>query len=226
MAMVRLTLSDIRSKVREITDVTTSDVSDGLMDLFIRDGYNRIIDLERRWPFLEVSFTLTTVLNQTEYTINDFTTHDIREIASVVDPDHVRLDFISYEIAEETFETSDSASGRPMFVAYWADKIHIFPKPDGVHTLNVRAYREPTDWITAAGSPDGPEAFDLALVDYGAARVYKMQEAFAASQEFERSFNDTVSFARRDIMRPETYAPLKLSSGGSVSLWGKYPRFR
>jgi hypothetical protein len=226
MAMARLTLSDIRSKIREMADVSSADVSDGLLNLFIRDGYNRIIDLERRWPFLEVSFTLTTVQDQTAYTINDFTSDDIREIASVVDPDHVRLDFISYEIAEETFETSDSASGRPMFVAYWADKIHIFPSPDGAHQLNVRAYREPNDWITAGTTPDGPEAFDLALIDYGVSRVYKMQEAFAASQEFERSFNDTVSFVRRDIMRPETYAPLKLSSGGSVSLWGKYPRFR
>lgn len=225
MAMARLTLSDIRGKIREITDTTSGDVSDGLLDLFIRDGYNRIIDLERRWPFLEVSFTLTTVADQKSYTINDYTNDDIREIVSVVDPTHVRLDLISYEIAEETFETSEYASGLPMYISHWADQIHIFPTPDDAHVLNVRAYREPTDWITAGTSPDGVEAFDLALIDFGASRVYKMQEAFGAAQEFERSFNDTVSFARRDIMRPEAYAPIKLSSGGNVSTWGKYPRF-
>lgn len=224
MAMARLTLSDIRSKIREVTDVSTSDVSDGLMDLFIRDGYNRIIDLERRWPFLEVSFTFDTIADQTAYTVNDYTSDDIREIASVVDPDHVRLDFISMDLADETFGITDTPSGRPMFISYWDGQMQVFPSPDTVYTLNVRAYREPEDWITSGGTPDGPEAFDLALIDYGVSRVYKMQEAFAASQEFERSFNDTVSFARRDIMRAETYAPIKLASGGRTSMWSRYFR--
>lgn len=224
--MARLTLSDIRSRAREVAEVSTADVSDTLMDLFIRDGYNRIIDLERRWPFLEVSFDMTTTANQSAYTINDFTTHSIREVVSIVDPDNVRLDFISYELAEETFKTNDAPAGRPMFAAHWADQIHIFPKPKAVYTLNVRAYREPTDWITAAGSPDGIEAFDLALVDYAVARSYKMQEAFVPAQEFERSFNDTVAFARRDVMKADSYAPIQLSSGGHVNTWGRHPRFR
>ena len=224
--MARLTLSDIRSRAREVAEVSTADVSDTLMDLFIRDGYNRIIDLERRWPFLEVSFDMTTTANQSAYTINDFTTHSIREVVSIVDPDNVRLDFISYELAEETFKTNDAPAGRPMFAAHWADQIHIFPKPKAVYTLNVRAYREPTDWITAAGSPDGIEAFDLALVDYAVARAYKMQEAFVPAQEFERSFNDTVAFARRDVMKADSYAPIQLSSGGHVNTWGRHPRFR
>lgn len=226
MAMARLTLSDIRSKAREIAEVSTADVSDSLMNLFIRDGYNRIIDLERRWSFLEVAFEFDTVAGQTAYTINDYTDDDIREVVSIVDPEHVRLDFISYEDAEETFVTSEAPSGRPMFVSFWANQLHIFPEPSGVYTLKVRAYRNPEDWITAGGQPDGPEAFDLALIDYAVSKSYQMQEAFAPAQEFERSFNDTVSFARRDIMKPESYAPVQLSSGGNLNKWGRSPRFR
>jgi hypothetical protein len=224
--MARLTLSDIRSRAREVAEVSSADVSDALMDLFIRDGYNRIIDLERRWPFLEVSFTMNTVANQTAYTIDDYTDHTIREVVSIVDPDHVRLDFVSYEIAEETFVTNDAPSGRPMFASHWADQIHLFPTPKEVYTLNVRAYREPTDWITAGTAPDGVEAFDLALIDYAVSRSYKMQEAFQPAQEFERSFNDTVAFARRDVMKADSYAPVQLSSGGHVKSWGRHPRFR
>ena len=224
--MARLTLSDIRSRAREVAEVSSADVSDTLMDLFIRDGYNRIIDLERRWPFLEVSFTMTTVADQQAYTIDDFTSHNIREVVSIVDPDHVRLDFISYEIAEEVFITGNAPSGSPIYAAHWADQIHLFPAPDSAITLNVRAYREPTDWITAGTAPDGVEAFDLALVDYAVARSYKMQEAFAPAQEFERSFNDTIAFARRDIMKADSYAPVQLSSGGHIRSWGRYPRFR
>lgn len=224
--MARLTLAEIRANARGVAEVSTVDVPDTLMDLFIRDGYNRIIDLERRWPFLEVSFTMTTVADQQAYTIDDFTSDSIREVVSIVDPDNVRLDFISYELAEETFVTNDAPSGRPMFASHWADQIHIFPTPKSAYTLNVRGYREPTDWITAGTSPDGVEAFDLALVDYAVARSYKMQEAFAPAQEFERSFNDTIAFARRDIMKADSYAPVQLSSGGHVKSWGRHPRFR
>lgn len=224
--MARLLLADIRSRAREVAEVSSADVSDTLMDLFIRDGYNRIIDLERRWPFLEVSFDMTTVADQQAYTINDFTSDQIREVVSIVDPDHVRLDFISYEIAEETFKTNDGSTGRPIFASHWADQIHLFPTPKAVYTLNVRAYREPADWITANGSPDGVESFDLALVDYAVARSYKMQEAFQPAQEFERAFNDTVAFARRDVMKADSYAPVQLSSGGHVKSWGRHPRFR
>lgn len=223
--MTRLTLSDIRSRAREVAEVSSADVSDTLMDLFIRDGYNRIIDLERRWPFLEVSFTMDTVADQGAYTINDYTDHDIREVVSIVDEEHVRLGFLSYDVAEEQFIVPNDVSGRPLYVASWANQIHLFPTPKDVYTLTVRAYREPTDWVTAGTVPDGVEAFDLALVDYAVARSYKMQEAFAPAQEFERSFNDTIAFARRDIMKADSYAPVQLSSGGRVR-WGAFSRFK
>jgi hypothetical protein len=64
MAQVRMTRTDIINSVRAITEMDASDVSDALIQLYIRDGYNRIIDLERRWNFLEVSFTFNTVADQ------------------------------------------------------------------------------------------------------------------------------------------------------------------
>ena len=38
--------------------------------------------------------------------------------------------------------------------------------------------------------------------------------------EYERAFNDGVLIARRDIMKPESYAPLRLSTGGHKYRWG------
>lgn len=217
--MARLTLSDIRSKAREITEVSTADVSDGLLDLFVRDGYNRIIDLERRWPFLEVSFEMTVTANQRKYNIDDFSVHNIREVASVVDPSNHRLTMISLDEAEQDYLGVQDAAGRPMFVSYWGGEMYFFPTPAQDYTFQVRAYREAEDWVTAGTVPDGVEAFDLALVDYAVSRIYKMQEAFQPAQEFERSFNDTVAFARRDVMKADSYAPVRLSSGGAGRRW-------
>ena len=38
--------------------------------------------------------------------------------------------------------------------------------------------------------------------------------------EYERAFNDGVAFLRRDIMKPESYSPVVLSSGGRKHRWG------
>jgi hypothetical protein len=56
-----MNLAEIRSKVREIVDMDTDDVSDALLNMYIKDGYDRMISLERRWPFLEKSYTMSTV---------------------------------------------------------------------------------------------------------------------------------------------------------------------
>jgi hypothetical protein len=219
MPMSRLTLQQIRDNARSITDTEADDVSDALLNLYIQDGYNRIIDLERRWPFLEVSFSFTTVADQRAYSIDDFTDDDIREIVSLVDDTNVRLEWISYDLAEETFIRSADGPARPMYVAFWADQFHLFPRPMGEYTILVRAYREPEDWISAGTVLDGPDSFDMPLVYYAVSHIYRSQEAPTMAAEYERMFNDAVAFARRDIMKPDSYSPMVLSSGSWKHRW-------
>jgi len=132
MAMSRLTLTQIRDNARAITETESDDVSDALLNLYIQDGYNRIIDLERRWPHLEVSFQFDTANGQRSYTVNNYTNHDIREVVSLVDNVNVRLEWISYDMAEDYYIGAADAPGRPMFVAFWAGQLHLFPQPSGV----------------------------------------------------------------------------------------------
>jgi hypothetical protein len=220
MAMSRLTLTQIRDNARAITETESDDVSDALLNLYIQDGYNRIIDLERRWPHLEVSFQFDTANGQRSYTVNNYTNHDIREVVSLVDNVNVRLEWISYDMAEDYYIGAADAPGRPMFVAFWAGQLHLFPQPSGVYTLKARAYRNPTDWVTAGGTVDGPDGFDLPLVYYAVSHIYRAQEAPQMAAEYERAFNDGVAFLRRDIMKPESYSPVMLSSGGRKHRWG------
>lgn len=219
MAQTRLTKAEILQTVRDITELDSTDVPDSLLTLYLRDGYNRIVDLERRWPFLEVSFTLTTVADQQSYTVNDFTAHDIREVISVVDPNNIRLSYIDYSEAEAQFLTPATPVGRPTFFSFWADQIHFFPRPTEAYALTVRAYRHPTDWVTAGTTPDGPDGFDLPLVYYVVSRVYQSQEEIGVANEYERSFADAISLARRDIMRPQSYSPVVLAGGKGIRRW-------
>jgi hypothetical protein len=68
MAYVAQTAATIRQFVRDITDLDTADLPDSLLNMYIRDGYYRILDLEKRWKFLEETFTFNTVVDQRAYT--------------------------------------------------------------------------------------------------------------------------------------------------------------
>ena len=219
MAQVRMTRSDIITSVRDITEMDSSDVSDAVLQLYIRDGYNRIIDLERRWNFLEVSFSMTTTAEQQAYTINDFTAHDMREVISILDQDNVRLDYISYDVAEEQFLVSEESFNDPQFYAMWADQIHLFPVPSSTITLLVRGYRAPTDWVTNNTIVDGPDAFDIPLVYYAVSRVYQAQEEAQTAAIYERSFSDAIALARRDLTRPPSASPTVLAGGPRIRRW-------
>lgn len=219
MPQTRLTKANILQTVRDITELDSTDISDSLLTLYLRDGYNRIIDLERRWPFLEVKFNMTTTAGQTEYTIDDFTAHEIREVISIIDPDNIRLEYVDYDQAEEPLIARNNPSGRPVFFSFWADKLYLFPAPKDSYTLSVRAYRHPTDWVTNNTNPDGPDGFDLPLVYYVVSRVYQSQEETGTAREYERSFADAIALVRRDLMRPESYSPVVFAGGKYIRRW-------
>ena len=219
MSQVRMTRTDIINSVREITEMDSSDVSDAILQLYIRDGYNRIIDLERRWNFLEVSFSMTTTTNQQAYTLNDFTADDVREVVSILDQDNARLDYISYDVAEEQFLVSEESFSDPQFYSMWADQIHLFPVPSSVITLLVRGYRAPNDWVTSDTIVDGPDAFDIPLVYYAVSRVYQAQEEAQTAAIYQGSFNEAIAIARKDLTRPPSATPMVLAGGPRIRRW-------
>ena len=67
--------------VRDISDLDTVDLPNSLLDTFIKEAFQRIVALERRWPFYQETYTLNTVANQRPYTISAI--GDIREIISI-----------------------------------------------------------------------------------------------------------------------------------------------
>lgn len=219
MSQVRMNRTDIINSVREITEMDSSDVSDAILQLYMRDGYNRIIDLERRWNFLEVSFSMTTTANQQAYTIDDFTAHDMREVVSILDEDNARLDYISYDVAEEQFLISEQSVSDPLFYSMWNNQIHLFPIPNATITLLVRGYRTPTDWVTNDAIVDGSDAFDIPLVYYVVSRIYQAQEEAQTAAIYQGSFNEAIAIARKDLTRPPSATPVVFAGGPRIRRW-------
>ena len=215
MAYVKMTATALRDTVRSITDLDATDLPDSLLNVYLRDGYYRILDLEKRWSFLEKTFTFSTVAEQRAYTISDFTADPIGQVVSIVDNNNIgfRLDMVGHDMAEQTYVGSYDTSGDPLFYSIWEGKVHLFPKPNNVRTLVVRAYREPIDWITSEGNVDASANLHFPLVYYACSRVYQRLEDTLMANEYKRSFDEGVTLASANINKPNSHANLRLSAG-------------
>lgn len=215
MAYQTMTATVLRQTVRDIVDLDADDLPDGLLNLFIRDGYYRILDVEKRWTWLETSFTFNTVQGQRAYTIANFTADPISQVASIVDNSDIgtRLDMIGYDMGEATWNGTTDTNGDPLFYAVWNGQIHLFPKPDNARTLTCRGYREPIDWQTSGGAVDAAPSLHFPLVYYATSRVYQRLEDAQMAAMYKQSFDEGVALARNNIMKPNSHGQLILAHG-------------
>jgi hypothetical protein len=210
-----ITLTTLRSQVRDMADLDATDLSDAVIDQFAREGFQRIYALERRWPILQESYTFSTVASQREYEIS--TIGDIREIISVVDTSSqgARLTLIDYNDAEDIWLGNLDVASRPYFYSFWNQKICLWAKPDIVYPMVVRAFRNPVyTWLEDVQEEiDLDEWFHAILPYFVLARVYQRQEDSDLSNMYMKSFEEGVAFARRDLMKASSAQPVIMSGG-------------
>lgn len=212
-----MNLGEIRAMARSITDLDVSDVSDTILNGYILDGYNRFMALERRWPWLEGDFALSTVAATQATVLTDV--GDIREITAIIHDDGTsgRLTWIGHGTAEEEFY--GASNGVPCYWSKWSSSIYLWPIPDAEYTLSVRGYRNPVDW-TASDiiEVDADSTFHIALVYYAVSLMYQLQEDAELAAIYRRSFDEAVGLARAEAMRLPQAQALVLH-GGRRSRW-------
>lgn len=215
MAYKAMTAADIRSAVRSITDLDTTDLSDALLDLYIRDGYYRILDTEKRWSFLEYSFEFNTRTGVREYELSTLTDEPMGQISSIVDNRGTgyRMDMIGFDMAEQTYIGSYDTNADPLFYALWGGSIHLYPKPNNVRTLTARGYREPLDWQTEGGDVDAIPSLHFPLVYYACSRVYQQLEDTAMAQMYKGAFDEGVALAVKNATTPNSHNLMRLNAG-------------
>ena len=210
-----ITLTTLRSQVRDMADLDETDLSNAVIDQFAREGFQRIYALERRWPILQETYTFNTVANQREYTIS--TIGDIREIISVVDTSTqgARLTLIDYNDAEQIWLGNLDVASRPYFYSFWDKKLQLWAKPDIVYPMTVRAFRNPVyTWLTDITEEiDLDEFFHAILPYFVLARVYQRQEDSDLANMYLKSFEEGVGIARRDLMKASSAQPVIMSGG-------------
>lgn len=219
------TVAELTSFVRDVIDLDESDLPSSLIRLYMRDGFDRIITLERRWPFYEMTTVLNTVPNERNYSISGIDNNSIAEITSIVDNSAAgqRLSLISIDEAEAVWHGSFDVPTRPLFFARWGSDIKFYPKPDAVYPLTIRGYRKPTyTWVSDTSlEPDLDYRFHTALAYYAISQAYKRQEDSEMTQQYRSSYDEAVQLARKEIMHPSSHRPM-IMSRGNVRPSGKY----
>lgn len=209
-----MNLSEIRAKVREVVDMDTTDLSDALLNMYVVDGFERIIALDRRWPFLEKSWTLTTVTGQASYPLSGIGAGDVREITSIVDNSSggARLTLIDHADGEALWLGANDVVGVPRHFSIWQQELYLWPKPDSAEQLTLRGYRKPTAWYQSdATEVDADDRLHQALVYYAIAQVYQLQEELEVSGFYRQSFDESVRLAAADVLRVPSHRPLIFS---------------
>jgi hypothetical protein len=203
--------------VRDITDLDETDLPSSLIRQYMKDGFNRIINLERRWPFLEATYSLSTVAGQRDYAMSSIGSGDLREITSILDDSTVgnRLSIITVDEAENVWHGSFDTATRPLFFAEWGDTVKLYPKPDTVYPLVIRGYRKPSyAWVNDTSQQvDCDDRLHDAIAYYAVSQTYKRQEDNEMARSYKDSFDEAVGLARKELMRGPSHRNMVLSRG-------------
>lgn len=208
-----MNLSELRDAVRTQLDIDEDDLANSTLDMYIREGYNRTIQLERRWPFFESSWSVTS--SGASIAVPS----TLAGIASVVDTDeNIRLVQIGSELAEDKFY-GEVGNGFPQYFSWWGSTITLYPTPNENRDYTIRGWRKPTDWVTsgAATEVDADERLHLPLFHYACSLAYAQLEDTELENTYMRRWAATAEQAHEDIMRPQHHEPLVFNGGTRVN---------
>ena len=217
-------ISTMRSYVRSVVDIDTSDISDDVMNRFLGEAYDVIVYSEKRWPFFEVATTFNTVKDQKDYTVavvGAALPNGLREIAALRTDNHV-LEYIGRDDGDVIYPLDSNTTGNAWYWSFWADSVRLYPTPSSVDTVYVRGYKDPAAFgagVSDATEPsDLPTPFHMVLATYGIARAYEQQEDPTMSGQYFSIFNQELDNLRARYEDMPAAQPVRLNSR-SVSRW-------
>ena len=203
-----MNLNQIRVFVRTQLDLDETDLPDILLDVFIRDGYDHILNLERRWPFFEATWLLSVPETGTMPLPGDA---DVLE--AVLAADGHRLWRADTRWIEDNFAGSQ-AMGTPMYWSQINRTMYIWPKPSSSAQFYSRGYRRPLDWVGAGASAevDADQRLHIPVAYYACSMGYAQQEDEVLEATYMNRFREAVTVAHSAVMRAWTGQPKILNS--------------
>lgn len=198
--------------VRLQTDNDAADLPDTMLDPWIREGFDRTLALERFWPFLQHTWTLT--LTSPATTIPLPTSPEPTAISRLRDTTaSVKLTQLDEDVAEDMF-SNQSSTETPDYFSVWGDTITLWPTPSPKNrTYRMRGYRKPTWTGVGTDELDGDPRLHTAIFHYAVALVYAQLEDPELEADYMQRWANHVNVVQRELMKPQHEQPLILNGG-------------
>lgn len=212
-----MTLQNLRDYVRGYVDIDTSDIADAVMDVLLREGYQRIAYSERHWAFYQAEVSFSTVAGQQAYPFATAFGGVTLESINGVDGPHWRLDPLPHLLAQQRYTTiSGPKQAEPRFFSTFANSLFLWPKPVSTYAMIADGYRLPNDWVAGgAGSvPDLPTEFHELIGKWAIKLAYAQQNDPISSAFFGNEFESILAALRRSYISQPSQGILAMNSGG------------
>lgn len=171
------TLQEFRDLVRAQLDTDSDDLTDALLNVWVREGWRLCVNRNRRWPFYRSSWSVAVTPSVGVYAFGDLGSpgNDVGEIEAVLDEQDRPLTWVGFEQAESLLAQADS---RPTHWTIVADQLRLFPTPNDAFTFTAYGYRSPVEWVgtNAGATTDLPDPFDDVILNWCLGRAFQRQE--------------------------------------------------
>jgi hypothetical protein len=208
-------LASLRSAVREALEVDEDEIPDPMLDRWLEEGFDRIVDADQRWTWLEHTWTYQWPSGTASVSLDDIgDSEPIRNLTSVVVSGDRFIRFVGHDEAEAVHVTT-TGTGTPAEWSVFGSKLYLWPTPSSAQLLQLRGFREPTPFyeLSSGASPDMPRKFHKLLVSWALHAAYERDEDPEMSAYHRQHFEDAVIKAQRDDRAIPAAQPLVM--GGS-----------
>lgn len=216
-----MSLQNLRDFVRSHADIDSTDLTDTVVDFFIKEAYAMICRRVAKWPMFQGSWTYNTVAATKDVLLATIGA-DCDSVVQIMAPQWLLVE-ISRDAGDKLYPTNYSTSGQPTIWARWGGaqsgaSIRLYPTPDGVYTLNVRGYIKPDQtWLTVAsgaGIPSQlPDDLHLAIGEWALYRAYLQQDDEYGAQYHKNAYDQFLAIVEEDLRSPRSQQPLVLGGG-------------
>jgi hypothetical protein len=199
----------MRDLVRTQLDLDDTDLPDPLLDAYIQEGYDRVLELEQRWPFFEIRWTIDVPVGG-EVVLPE----DANYIEMLMDPSGRVLPKIPARLAVTAFPPGQTQSGNPSYWSRINRSIVVLPAPTATIVCTALGYRLGSNWIGvvgASGECDCDRRLHIPICWYAASAAYAQQEDEVLEATYMNRFKEGASTARDAIMRASPVLPRQVA---------------
>lgn len=200
-----MNLQQMRDLVRTQLDLDDTDLPDALLDVYIQEGYDRVLELEQRWPFFEERWTLNIPPDG-----ESVMPIEARFIEMLVTPQGRILPRVPARLAVMSYPPGNTTAGIPACWTRINRSVVVSPPPGDVLILTVLGFRMGSDWIGAGGASaecDCDRRLHIPICWYACSLGYAQQEDEVLEVTYLNRFKESSAQAREAIMRPPPVTP-------------------